>query len=995
MTNNSYNRGRRVTAVLGPTNTGKTHLAVERMFAHESGMIGLPLRLLAREVYDRVVEWRGPSSVALITGEEKIVPDSPRYYVCTVEAMPADKDVDFVAIDEVQLAADPDRGHIFTDRLLHMRGQTETMVLGASTIKPIIERLLPGANFVSRPRFSNLSYAGQKKITRLPRRSAIVAFSADSVYAIAELIRRQRGGAAVVLGALSPRTRNAQVALYQSGDVDFLVATDAIGMGLNMDVDHVAFAATRKFDGMNFRDLNPGELAQIAGRAGRHMNDGTFGVTADAVPMDPEVVNRIENHQFESLKVVHWRNREVDYSSLDNLMTSLIRPPSEGGLVRARIADDVTALEILSRDDDIRALAGTPATVERLWDVCQIPDYRNITGGEHANMIGRIFNHVMTGDGFIPADWFAGQLAYADRTDGDIDTLATRIAHIRTWTFVANRSTWLKDPAGWQEKTRAIEDKLSDALHERLSQRFVDRRTSVLMKRLREKEDLMASVSGQGEIHVEGEMVGNLVGFRFVPDAETADAQPKAMKAAALKVIATELANRAGQFRAAPDTEMTLNAQGQVEWKGETVASLATGEEVLRPKLLLSADEQLTGTARDTVQERLDNWTRVHIDTLLEPLAGLAAAEGIDGLARGLAFRLVENLGVLVRDDVSDDVKQLDQDARRALRKYGVRFGAFHIFVPSLLKPAPARLRLLLWGLSLTGDRAIEPENLPSLPPDGLTSVPFDRSTPRGFYQAAGYRLCGARAVRIDMLERLGDLIRTRVFWKPEKETDERPEGSVDGGGFTVIPDMMSLVGCSGEDFASILQTLGFRVDRRKAPVPAPADGPAAPDSARTSESPSSEGAVVDQSTTAAITDQDVATEVVPSGDDDQPAPTGGSGEPVEGPPSNEDSVVVATETGPVAGDSGEPAFIEVWKPRRKKRPEHRKPKPEQKSESGHKASGKPRQQRRSERKGKPQKSNAVRLSASPKKQASLEDSPFAALSALKKAMEEGSDRKT
>ncbi len=970
MTNNSYNRGRRVTAVLGPTNTGKTHLAVERMIAHESGMIGLPLRLLAREVYDRVVELRGPSAVALITGEEKILPASPRYYVCTVEAMPADKDVDFVAIDEVQLAADPDRGHIFTDRLLHMRGQTETMVLGASTIKPTIERLLPGANFVSRPRFSQLTYAGQKKITRLPRRSAIVAFSADSVYAIAELIRRQRGGAAVVLGALSPRTRNAQVALYQSGDVDFLVATDAIGMGLNMDVDHVAFAATRKFDGMNFRDLIPGELAQIAGRAGRHMNDGTFGVTADAAPMEAEVISRIENHEFEPVKVIHWRNRQIDFASLTDLMTSLIRPPSENGLVRARIADDVTALEMLSRDEDIRALVSTPADVERLWDVCQIPDYRNITGGEHAAMIGRIFSHVTTGNGYIPEDWFAGQLSYADRTDGDIDTLATRIAHIRTWTFVANRSNWLRDPVGWQEKARTIEDKLSDALHERLSQRFVDRRSSVLMKRLREKEDVMASVSGQGEIHVEGEFIGNLIGFRFVPEAGVADAQPRAMKTASLKVIAAELTNRAGLIRTAADTEMALNAQGQIEWKGEAVASLGTGDDVLRPKLTLSADEQLAGSARENVQERLETWVRQHIDTLLEPLAALAAGEGIEGLARGLAFRLVENLGVLVRDDVSDDVRQLDQDARRTLRKYGVRFGAFHIFIPSLLKPAPARLRLLLWALSLTGDRAVDAEAVPPLPADGLTSVPFDRSTPRGFYQAAGYRLCGSRAVRIDMLERLGDLIRTRVFWKPEKDTDERPEGSVEGGGFTVIPDMMSLVGCSGEDFASILHTLGFRMERRKAP-PALPDPPGEPETAADTAMPAT----------------DVPVSGVPGSAAADPAP--------DKPAIDGSAAELAAESGSEPAGPPEPAFIEVWKPRRKKRPEHRGSDASQKQDTGQKTNDRPHQKRRPERKGKPKKPNTVRLSASPAKAASLEDSPFAALSALKKAMEEGSDRNT
>ena len=455
-------RGAGVTAVLGPTNTGKTHLAIERMLAHSSGVIGLPLRLLAREVYNRAVERVGADAVALITGEEKIKPPNPRFWVSTVEAMPSDLDVAFLAVDEIQLAADFERGHVFTDRMLHRRGREETLVLGAATMRPIVERLLPGVSIVSRPRLSQLSFAGEKKLTRLPRRSAIVAFSADEVYAIAELIRRQRGGAAVVLGALSPRTRNAQVALYQAGEVDYMVATDAIGMGLNLDVDHIAFASDRKFDGYQFRKLNPAELAQIAGRAGRATRDGTFGTTGRCPPFETELAQALESHTFEPVKIVQWRNSDLDFSSVGALQASLAAAPTENTMTRAPVAEDILVLDHAARDDEVRGLIGTSADVERLWEVCQIPDYRKIAPATHAELAVTLYSFLKR-EGKIPIDWFAKQVALADRTDGDIDTLSNRIAHIRTWTFAANRPDWLADPEHWQGVTRGVEDKLSDA----------------------------------------------------------------------------------------------------------------------------------------------------------------------------------------------------------------------------------------------------------------------------------------------------------------------------------------------------------------------------------------------------------------------------------------------------------------------------------------------------------------------------------------------------
>ena len=841
---------RNVSAVLGPTNTGKTHLAVARMLDYETGMIGLPLRLLAREVYDKICARVGKESAALITGEEKILPPEPRFYVCTVEAMPRDLKVDFLAVDEVQLAADLDRGHIFTDRILHARGVQETMLLGSDTVRGLLSDLLPGLNVITRPRFSKLTYAGTKKITRLPPRSAVVAFSAETVYAIAELIRRQRGGAAVVLGALSPRTRNAQVALFESGDVDFIVATDAIGMGLNMDVSHVAFAATRKFDGRMFRDLNPAELAQIAGRAGRYMEDGTFGITGEALPPQGDVVNQIEDHRFEPVRVIQWRNRVLDFTSLDDLMRSLLILPKTTGLTRAMGGDDVQALEMMMREPEIRDLVQTQEDVQMLWDVCQIPDYQNITSGEHGRIVGQVFRSLMSSSGRVSDDWYQRQLSYADSTDGDIDTLAGRIAHVRTWTFIANRPDWLADPYRWQQQAKAIEDRLSDALHERLAQRFIDRRTSVLMKRMREKEELMASVSSDGDIHVEGEFIGQMTGFRFVPDDSATDSQAKALKAASLKAIAAEITNRAKACIGAPDGEFELKRDGAVEWKGAKVAQLEPGATILKPRTQLLANDQLEGPDRLAVQTRVETFVADRIGTVLEPLVKLAAAEDVAGLARGLAFQLTENLGVLVRDEVADEVKALDQAARGTLRPYGVRFGAYHVFMPMLLKPAAAELKLLLWALWQTaqpdaGSR-VTLDSLPEPPGQGLTSVVFDRSTPNGFYRSVGYRICGSRAVRIDMLERLADLIRPCIYWKQEKEGDERPAGSIEGGGFSVTADMMSLVGCSGEDFASILKGLGYRLERRPLkvePKPAEDETPQEPVAEAVEDAPKEEGA--------------------------------------------------------------------------------------------------------------------------------------------------------
>src|SRR5499427_2540681 len=825
-------RGAGVTAVLGPTNTGKTHLAIERMLAHSSGIIGLPLRLLAREVYNRAVERVGAEAVALITGEEKIKPANPRFWVATVEAMPRELDVAFLAIDEIQLAADFERGHVFTDRMLHRRGREETLVLGAATMRPIVERLLPGTSIVSRPRLSRLTFSGEKKLTRLPRRSAIVAFSAEEVYAIAELIRRQRGGAAVVLGALSPRTRNAQVALYQSGDVDYLVATDAIGMGLNLDVDHVAFASDRKFDGYQFRRLNPSEFAQIAGRAGRAMRDGTFGTTGRCEAFEPDLAQALEAHSFENVKILQWRNTDLDFASPGALAASLAAPPTLQGLTRAPTAEDILVLDHASRDETVRAMATTRDAVERLWEVCQVPDYRKLSPAAHSEMVVALYGFLMR-QGRIPDDWFAQQVAQADRTDGDIDTLSQRIAHIRTWTFAANRPDWLTDPEHWEGVARAVEDKLSDALHERLTERFVDRRTSVLMRRLRENSMLETEITKTGEVVVEGHAIGRLNGFRFAPEATAESSDAKALSAAAQKALAGEIEARANRLAHAPDSQFVLTSDATIRWIGEPVAKVIAGDSVLRPRVRILADEQLTGVALEAVQIRLDLWTRTHIERLLAPLFVLGAAEDITGLARGIAYQLVEALGVLERGKVADDLKSLDQGLRAILRKHGVRFGAYHVYVPLLLKPAPRALAAQLWVLKHGGHDIKGLDELQRLAASGRTSFPVDKEVQRPLYRTIGYRVCGERAVRVDILERLADLIRPALTWRPGSVAPQ-PTGAFEGIGFTVTQAMTSLTGSSGEDLASILRALGYRMEKRPKPVKADAEPtmPVAPDAA-------------------------------------------------------------------------------------------------------------------------------------------------------------------
>jgi len=781
----------RITAVLGPTNTGKTHYAIERMLGHRTGIIGLPLRLLAREVYDRVKARRGPNAVALVTGEERIVPERARYWVCTVESMPESLGADFLAVDEIQLCGDPERGHVFTDRLLRSRGLQETYFMGAATMRGAIRDLVPDARFLNRERLSELAYAGSRKIARMPARSAIVGFSVENLYAIAELVRRRKGGAAIVMGALSPRTRNAQVELYQNGDVDYLVATDAIGMGLNLDIDHVAFSALTKFDGRRMRQLAPSELAQIAGRAGRNMNPGSFGVTGEAPELAPEIASAIRDNRFAPLKSLQWRNHRLEFGSIDRLIASLEEKNDDPRLRRAREADDLIALRAISAEPDIRDRLGTATDIRLLWDVCRVPDFRGIGQAEHAALLRQLFDYLHD-DGHVPEDWFARQIKRLDNTRGDIDSLSVRLAHIRTWTYVAQRRGWIDDENHWRDETRGVEDRLSDALHRALTQRFVDRRGSVLMRRLKQKERLVAEVNDKGEVSVEGEFVGKIEGFRFSQDTSASPDQAKTLRASAYRALAPEFRLLADRFYNAPDTAIDFTDAGDLVWNDQAVGKLTAGDETLKPRITVLVDEEAGEDVAEKVSRRLQHFVDRRVALLFGPLLAIRDDQDLDGLARGFGFRMVEALGLIPRERVAVEVKELDQQARGSLRRHGVRFGQFTVFMPLLLKPAPTRLRLLLWSLREGHDRSRES------PPPGLVTIPTDKEAPKDYHLMAGYRQAGERAIRVDMLERLADLLR---------DQDSR-------AGFEATSDMLSITGATLEQFADLLRGLGYTAKR-------------------------------------------------------------------------------------------------------------------------------------------------------------------------------------
>ena len=789
----------RVRAVLGPTNTGKTHLAIERLLAHSSGIIGFPLRLLARENYDRMVAQKGERHVALITGEEKIIPPEAKWFACTVEAMPLDRPVEFLAVDEIQLCADPDRGHVFTDRLLNARGMVETMFLGAETIAPLLRRLVPKAEIETRPRLSQLTYAGPAKLTRLPPRSAIVAFSAQEVYAIAEAVRRRRGGCAVVMGRLSPRTRNAQVALYQNREVDFLVATDAIGMGLNMDVDHVAFAAMSKFDGQNARPLTAQEVAQIAGRAGRGMKDGSFGTTAECPAMGEEIVTAVETHAFEPLQTLAWRNSDLDFTSIDGLLSSLAVPPPQAGLAKGHDAVDHITLEALSRDPEVRGLADTMSRVRLLWETCQVPDFRKLADDSHTKLCAKLFNHLAR-EGRLPRDWVAGSIASLERTEGDLDTLMARITAIRVWAYIAARADWLEDAAGLQAEARRVEDIVSDALHETLTARFVDRRAAHLIRKMDEgEEELLSAVTRRGEVVVEGHPVGHVKGFNFEPDSAAVDEEERrVVLRAARRALGAEIPRRVAMLEAAKDEAFAITANHRITWAyshapnmpaglGDIaeVAKLKPGPEPSKPQIEVLPSEFLDGAQRERIRERLATWLDAHIKRELGAIFAAEAKAAEDNTLRGPAFRLREELGLAMgRTD-----PEIRPDLRQKLKAIGIRAGRYALFVPEAMKPKAMALRAQLWSLL----RGIE---TPKLPGGGLIAVPAPADWPRGFAETMGWLPAGPVLLRLDVAERIAGEIGHLTRKAP-----------------AMLPgDLASRLGVKGDVLAQVLEAMGFRL---------------------------------------------------------------------------------------------------------------------------------------------------------------------------------------
>jgi ATP-dependent RNA helicase SUPV3L1/SUV3 len=777
----------RITAVLGPTNTGKTYLAVERMLGHRTGMIGFPLRLLARENYDRIVKLKGAAAVALITGEERIIPAHPSYLVCTVESMPLDRSVSFLAVDEVQMAADPERGHVFTDRILQARGDDETMFLGADTIRPLLRKLVPEAEVIRRPRFSTLTYTGPKKLTRLPRRSAVVAFSTTEVYELAELMRRQRGGCAVVMGALSPRTRNAQVEMYQSGEVDYMVATDAIGMGLNMDLDHVAFARMTKFDGRGSRRLTAPEIAQIAGRAGRHMNNGSFGTTAEVGPLEPELVDAVENHRFDPIGTLYWRNTDLDFRSLQGLLQSLDRQPPSPGLIRVRDADDHAALAALARDPEIADLARARDRLRLLWEVCQIPDFRKTLTDSHTRLLSQVYRYLATAPSVLPTDWVAEQISRIDRTEGDIDQLVQRIAYIRTWTYISHRGDWLADAKHWQERSRAVEDKLSDALHHQLTQRFVDRRHAMLSKHLAAARDFVSQVSPEGDVIVEGHAVGRLEGLRFVPERAANSEAQKSLMTSARRALAQELPYRLRRLETADDGAFALNDAGLIAWNGMAIARIVKGDTALQPRIDLLPSELEDGPSRERVRRRLALWLDQFLRARLRPLWRVREAS-LSGPARGLVFQLVEALGAVPRPMVMSQVNSLSDDERKSVRKLGLRLGRETIWIAGIAGAEATRIKAMLWAVH-AGHQITPPPAMQG------PSLARERALPDGYYLAVGLRPIGGLAVRFEALERLAVMARSLSQQGP----------------FTATESLRQTIDCTPEDLSSALRAMGYR----------------------------------------------------------------------------------------------------------------------------------------------------------------------------------------
>ena len=785
----------KLTAVLGPTNTGKTHLAIETMLSFESGIIGFPLRLLAREVYEKVIKKTSLDKVALITGEEKIIPSNAKYFLCTVESMPIDKQVEFVGVDEIQMCADHERGHIFTDRLLNMRGEKLTMLMGSNTIKNIISKLDDDIEFINRERLSKLTYVGHKKISRINRKTAIIAFSAEEVYAIAELIRRQKGGAAIVMGSLSPKTRNAQVELYQSGDVDFLVATDAIGMGINMDLDFVYFSNLKKFDGRKLRKLNLSEIGQIAGRAGRYLNNGSFGITGDCKEISAEEVDLIENHKFEEIRTLFWRNSNLNFNNSSSLLKSLEQKPYQDWLRKIHECEDEKALKFFLKDKNLENVDMNDKTLSLLWECCQIPDFVKKTYGNHYEVIGNVFKFLNSEKGKIPEDYMRIQLMKLDKLEGNVDSLSNRIANVRTWSYVSNKNNWVENKDYWIEKTKNLEDKLSDRLHEELTKTFIDKRASVLARGLKQDMEFKTEILQNDDVKIDGHYIGKINGLKLELDLKQGalETDIKSLKKAARQSVSPELEKRIDNIIETKILE--LKDDTKIYWNKFSIAKINKGKDYLSPSIELAVDEMLEQKQRQKLNDFLIKWLNEKINSELKSLIDLKNINQNNSSIKALAYQLYENNGVLKRDQVSDYLSKLGQEERKILREIGVKFGRYHIYLFKLIKPEAVKLRTLLWKTFHQKYFKLKP------PTFGLNFIEEKEKNNRNFMLLCGFEKFDNLFVRIDILERLFmQIINTN--------TEQNKE-------IKVVPEMLNLLGCSKDNFVNLLKKMNYSINEK------------------------------------------------------------------------------------------------------------------------------------------------------------------------------------
>jgi len=788
----------KITAVLGPTNTGKTFLAIETMLSFDTGMIGFPLRLLAREVYDKIVKKINPNNVALITGEEKIIPLNAKYYLCTVESMPINKNLEFVAIDEIQMCADPERGHIFTDRLLNLRGEKLTMFLGSNTIKKIISNL--GNNddveFFNKERLSKLTYVGHKKISRIDRKSAIIAFSTEEVYAIAELIRRQKGGAAIIMGSLSPKTRNAQVELYQSGDVDFLVATDAIGMGINMDLENIFFSNLKKFDGKKLRRLNLSEIGQISGRAGRYLNDGTFGITGDCVEINSEEVELLETHKFDEIKTLFWRNSELDFASYKNLLGSLDEKPNKEWLKRIHECEDEKVLKFFLNDIDKYKISNSKELISLLWECCQIPDFVKKNYGHHLEIVSKVFSFLNSPSGKITNSYMKYQLSFLDKLEGNVDSISNRIANVRTWSYVSNKINWVENQDYWVERTKGLEDKLSDRLHEELTKSFIDKRASILARGLKQDALFKTEIIDNKKVIIDGQFIGELKGLKLDLDlkAGALDTDIKSLKKAARQNVSPEFKKRINDI--IKTQIIDLKDDFKIYWKEFPIAKLSPGKDYLNPEFNLIIDDIIESDEQKKLKIFIEKWIKDKIEKILSSLISLKNLNEKKQSIRALAYQLYENNGVLKRENIKNYLKELEQDDRKILRKMGVKFGRYHVFLYNLMKPEAVLLRITLWKNFHQKFFNLKP------PKFGLNFIENNTSVNANFMLLCGFEKFDNFYVRIDMLERLFVQI-------INSDLDKKNE-------IKLVPQMLNLLGCSKDNFLKLIEKMNYKTYKKE-----------------------------------------------------------------------------------------------------------------------------------------------------------------------------------